>query len=182
MSGLLIYFPIIPPRTLNLSLDQAVAVKPETREEVKTLKKDKSLQGLAVTWMDRVREQQTDEAKYLDAFIISCCRNDIYYVPFPVAQEPGHGVAVPSPSQPGTDGSQGNSELDSPPGFPGKGSTCIVTVRIQYFQGCWAESLSSLLAISQRLLRYMGLPVGQGKQGRGQERKKWEQDKSHSLL
>lgn len=178
MSGLLIYFPIIPPRTLNLSLEWAVAVKPETREEVKTLKKDKSFQKLAAMWMDRVREKQIDGAKYPNIFIISCCGNDICCVPFPVAQEPRHSVAVPSPSQPGTDGSQGNSGLDSPQGFPGKGSTCMVTVRIQHFKGCWTESLSSLLAISQRLLCYVGLPVAQGKQGRGQEKKKCEQDKS----
>lgn len=103
MSGLLIYFPIIPPRTLNLSLEWAVAVKPETGEEVKTLKKDKSFQKLAAMWMDRVREKQIDGAKYPDVFIISCCGNDICCVPFPVAQEPRHSVAVPSPSQPGTD-------------------------------------------------------------------------------
>lgn len=53
------------------------------REKVKTLKKDKIPTGLC----SQVDVQSQREAKYLHVLVISCCRNNIYYLTFPVAQE-----------------------------------------------------------------------------------------------
>lgn len=59
-----------------------MAIRLERQEEVKTLKKEKSLADSAAKWMIRVKEK------------ISAVK----HLTFPIIQEPAHGFAGPSPS------------------------------------------------------------------------------------
>lgn len=60
-----------------------MAIRLERQEDVKTLKQEKSLPDSAAKWMFRVKEKEIGTVKHLT---------------FPVIQEPGHGLAGPSPS------------------------------------------------------------------------------------
>lgn len=64
-----------------------MAIKLEAREEVKTLQKDKILTGLCNQVDVQSQGEEVGEAKFLRVLVISCCRNNIYYLTFPVAHE-----------------------------------------------------------------------------------------------